>query len=99
MFNTKHRLLREMAGRNPHIRNLLPVASVVFDALDKGGHSYGPHRTHQVRIGVDMVGKFAHPDRAARKPSRIVIERYGRVLKEFCTVDDAIAFHHNPRLP
>jgi hypothetical protein len=97
MFNTKHRLLREMAGRNPHIRRLLPVASVVFDALDKAGIPYGPHRTHQVHIGVDLVGKFAHPNPPA--PSRIVFERNGTVVKEFRTVDDAIAFHRNPCLP
>jgi hypothetical protein len=100
MFSTKHRLLREMAQRSPHIRGLLPSASIVFDALDQAGIPIALHRSWQVAVGADHVGKFKH--HGTRRPQRsciAIVRRDGQAETEFYTVAEAIAFHKNTQLP
>ena len=101
MFSTKHKLIREAAGRPPHIRNMVPVISLVFDTLDQAGIAYTGFRSWQCAIGLDHVGKLKHPEPTRRWPTRITIERKdgtGTPLN-FFTVDDVIAWRSNPQLP
>jgi hypothetical protein len=100
-FNTHHhRLLREMAQRQPHIRALLPVVSVLLDALDQAGIITAPYYSWQLAIGADHIGKFRHASRSARHRSHIqIVRRDGQASREFYNVADAVAFHRHPRLP
>lgn len=101
MFSTKHKLIREAAGRPPHIRNMVPVIALVFDTLDQAGISYTGFRSWQCAIGPDHVGKLKHPEPARHWPTRITIERNdgtGTPLN-FFTVNDVIVWRLNPQLP
>jgi hypothetical protein len=97
----KDKMMRVMANwPSPHVRRLLPVASVLLDALDKAGIPYASHRAKQIAIGADYLAKYRHPTKIPRARAKIVItRRNGAVLKEFYSVEDAIAFHLNPVLP